>query len=173
MLVHLTVSPTLIEIGFGLNAKLTIEFVTVFGACGCVVVFVIVVVVVVAGGGVAVAGGVVMVVDSGVVVGLPTAPVVLVVATEMDVVVDEGLTVPTVVCSAVVVELAGLVVLVGAEPESEAHAARTIEAPNTAPSHLRNTVPLVKQHSLGSKDRTKRGAALPLAYMRCRVQPRT
>ena len=33
-MVQLTVSPTLIEIGFGLNAKLTIEFVTVFGACG-------------------------------------------------------------------------------------------------------------------------------------------
>jgi len=99
-LVHLTVSPTLIEIGFGLKAKLTIEPATVFEVCGCVVVFVIVVIVVivvVAGGGVAVAGGVVMVVDSGVVVGLPTAPVVLVVATEMDVVVDEGLTVPTVV----------------------------------------------------------------------------
>ena len=103
-MVHLTVSPTLIEIGFGLNAKLTIEFVTVFGVCGWVVVVGGVVVVVVLGGGVAVVGvGVavvgrlVVVVDSGVVVGVPTAPVVLVVACEMDVTVDEGLTVPTVV----------------------------------------------------------------------------
>ena len=62
-MVHLTVSPTLIEIGFGLNAKATIELVTVFGAWGCVVV-----------------------------VGLA---VVVVVGLEMDVAVDEGLTVPT------------------------------------------------------------------------------
>ena len=96
-MVHLTVSPTLIEIGFGLNAKLTIEFVTVFGARGWVVVFGGVVVVVVLGGGVVAAGGLVMVVDSGVVVGVPTALEVLVVACEMDVTVDEGLTVPTVV----------------------------------------------------------------------------
>ncbi len=96
-MVHLTVSPTLIEIGFGLNAKLTIEFVTVFGVCGCVVVVGGVVVVVVAGGGVAAVGRLVVVVVSGVVVGVPTAPEVSVVACEMDVTVDEGLTVPTVV----------------------------------------------------------------------------
>ena len=96
-MVHLTVSPTLIEIGFGLNAKLTIEFVTVFGARGCVVVLGGVVVVVVLGGGVAVVGVLVVVVDSGMVVGVPTAPEVLVVACEMDVTVDEGFTVPTLI----------------------------------------------------------------------------
>ena len=92
MLVHLTVSPTLIEIGFGSNAKETIEFVTVFGVDGSVVIVVVVVV----GGGVVAAGGLVMVVDSGVVVGVPTTPVV-VVARETEVAVDEGLMVPTVV----------------------------------------------------------------------------
>jgi hypothetical protein len=85
----------LIEIEFGLNAKATIELVTVFGVRGCVVVFGGVVVVVVLGGGVAVVDGLVMVVDSGVDVDVSTAPEVSVVAREMDVVVDEGLTVPT------------------------------------------------------------------------------
>ncbi len=47
-MVHLTVSPTLIEIGFGLNAKLTIEPATVFEV-GTVVVVVGLTVVVVFG----------------------------------------------------------------------------------------------------------------------------
>ena len=78
-MVHLTVSPTLIEIEFGLKAKATIELVTVFGAWGCVVV-------------VGLAEVVVVGLDVVVVVGLD---VVVVVGLEMDVAVDEGLTVPT------------------------------------------------------------------------------
>ena len=46
-MVHLTVSPTLIEIGFGLNAKLTIEPATVFEVWAAAVVVGLAVVVVV------------------------------------------------------------------------------------------------------------------------------
>ena len=94
-MVHLTVSPTLIEIEFGLNAKLTIELVTVFGAWGCVVVVGLAEVVVVGLAEVVVVGlaeVVVVGLDVVVVVGLD---VVVVVGLEMDVAVDEGLTVPT------------------------------------------------------------------------------
>ena len=61
-MVHLTVSPTLIEIGFGLKAKLTIEFVTVFEVWTAVVVVGLAVVVVV-GLAVVVVVGLTVVVD--------------------------------------------------------------------------------------------------------------
>ncbi len=101
-MVHLTVSPTLTEIGFGLKAKATIEPVTVFGVC-TVVVVVSLAVVVVAGFVVVVVGlAVVVVVSLAVVVVVGLAVVVdpLVVLTEIGGLVgwlvDAGRTVPSV-----------------------------------------------------------------------------
>ena len=63
LLVHLTVSPTLIVIGFGLNAKLTIEPATVFEVWTVVVVVGLAVVVVVGLAVVVVVVGLTVVVD--------------------------------------------------------------------------------------------------------------
>ncbi len=154
LLVHLIVSPTLIVIGFGLNAKATIEAATVLEAWAVVVVGVAVEV----GVGVAVVVGVGLAVV--VVVGLAVVVVVdLTVVVDPVVVlaelgglvgwlVDDGWTVWSVDRSATVDESAELPVVVVAEPDGDPHATTSIERTATAANDLKRTVSRLMQDSL-------------------------
>jgi hypothetical protein len=174
-LVHLIVSPTLIVIGFGLNAKATIEAATVLEAWAVVVVGVAVVVgvgvAVVVGVGVAVVVGV----GVAVVVGVGVAAVVVVdltVVVDPVVVlagigglvgwlVDDGWTVSRVDRSATVDESAELPVVVVAELDGDPHATTTSERTAPTANHLRSPVSPLIQDSLPAH-----GSQKPPWYLR-------
>ena len=95
-MVHLTVSPTLIEIGFGLNAKATIEPSTVFGVFGMVVVVGLEVVVVCLAVVVVIGFGVVVVVVVALTVVVDPLVVLAEIGGSVGWLVDDGWTVPSV-----------------------------------------------------------------------------
>ena len=145
-MVHLTVSPTLIVIEFGLNAKATIELATVFEVWTVVVVG-LAAVVFVAGLAVVVVVGSVVVVDP------------LVVLAEVGGLVgwlvDDGWTVWSVDRSATVDKLSELtVVVVVAEPDGGPHAATSSERTATTANHLKSPVsPLIQNSPLAHTSR--------------------